>query len=212
MMSNRNPRFTVLLVVSLFALLSCSSDEEFDPIASSYLSAPQVGGLWVYDANGAYLGAWGVPRIHTARPEKLGNTGDTPLVVYPNPAAKPMPSTTISFGLPEPSRVWLWVVRAIGPSDAEAAVARAAGADYIRPGGGPVAVLLDGVDIETGFTTVDWSLATDGSAIGFYRVMLYARTTSGDSFSDYFDLLYWPGGNCELAPADLRPYLYCDEQ
>jgi hypothetical protein len=211
-MLQRSFRFILLPLVLVLCLLACSSDSEFNPIASSSLDPPRVSGLWVYSAGGAYLGSWGVPHIRTTREEVSGTASRQPLSVYPNPASKPMPSTTISFATPEPAHVWIWVVRAIGPSEVEAAISQIAGANCVRPGGAPVAVLMNDQYVEVGVTSVDWNLSTDPSAVGFYRVYLYAEYSHGQTYHDYFDMLYWIGGNCELAPADLRPYLYCDEQ
>lgn len=212
-MSYRIPRCSLLLFVLLSSVLACNSDEAFNPIGSTYFDTPRVGGLWVYDANGAYIGAWGEPHLSDYYGTVASMPSNQQLRAYPNPACKPMPNTVFSFSVPRPSRVWIWTVRALGPSDMEAALEQAAGGEYVRPGGGPVAILMNGDRLpNSGLYQVVWTLEANPAAYGFYRVMFYSKTDQGETFRSFFDMLYWWGGDCELAPADLRPYLRCSHQ
>ena len=155
-------RVVVLLVLSLMWLMlttlpGCTEWEKFNPTGTLHHHTPRVTGMWLTDQN-TITGTWGKPVDS--------------IVTYPNPSVPPI---NITFEVPpNPGRVTLWLVRALGPGESASDLVVRGGAGVLSSDGAPVKVLVDD-DREAGHYVIRWGGETsEGTAApnGFYRIWL----------------------------------------
>ena len=155
-------RVVVLLVVSLIGLMlttlhGCTDWEKFNPTGTLHHHTPRATGIWLTDKS-TITGTWGSPVDS--------------IVAYPNPSVPPI---NITFEVPpNPGRVTLWLVRALGPGESASDLVVWGGADVISSDGAPVKVLVND-DREAGHYVIRWGGDTsEGTAApnGFYRIWL----------------------------------------
>ncbi len=155
-------RVVELLVLSLMWLMlttlpGCTDWEKFNPTGTLYHHTPRATGMWLTDQN-TITGTWGSPVDS--------------IVAYPNPSTPPI---NITFEVPpQPGRVTLWLVRALGPGESASDLVVRGGADVLSSDGAPVKVLVDD-DREAGHYVIEWGGDTSAGIAaprGFYRIWL----------------------------------------
>lgn len=198
-------RLAVAVVLGFVIFATCSRRGAVDPINQHYLDVPVVNGIWLYDADGIAVGVWGEPYTP---PYPYGRTAISR--VYPNPSTAV--STRVSIALPETSRVWMWVVRAVGPASIESQFKSLAGASVVIPAGVPLGDRMEGQTFTAGICSFVWnafdSLHSDLPS-GFYRVYIHVEGDKGDNFDGSVDLLFVREANCSAIPWELRELVSC---
>ncbi len=195
-----------LFVMTTTITLSCSDRHGVDPINQRVFDIPHVNGIWMYNAAGVAIGSWGTPWVPPTRYRPVAEITRT----YPNPAVAV--DVSVGFDLPTQGLLWLWIVKAVGPSEIEAQFESFGGAAINIPAGMPVTKIFEGQHLVEGSHRVGWStLGSDGRRwpSGFYRINLHFEGDNGLIQDNVKDLLLIWEVECESIPWELREVVSC---